>query len=665
MRCQSGTLTSLAVLVLTTATLIVGPAPRSVASPSTGRVYLPILARTYLPFGDDEFNGPRLSPRWTIVNEDSAQWSLSARPGFLRITTHTGAVGDRNLLLQPAPPGDFDLRTRLLFAPTRNFQAAGLVLYQDADNYWMLCRGYCGFAGPACVGNGIYFDGSERGIMSGFSSLGTTVQGEAYLRVVRLGGTYTAYYSPDGVDWTLVGSRSPPAGMNLSRVGLTAARDSASPGTAADFDFFRFASPAMPDLIFHNGIIVTMEQGQPHAQAIAVRGESIVAVGSDAQVLALRGARTRTIDLRGMTILPGFVDAHNHLFNDAARLGLDKEGVQRLALESGITTMANMYCTPEFLAEMQAYQASGKLRVRTSLYLNYTSNCGVVLGDWYKQHPPTRNPGEMLRIGGVKIFTDGGSCGAPAISCNHPVYGRGDLWFTQEQLNAIVADVQRAGYQAAIHALGDRAVEQALLAIQSALGGLPNSARHRIEHNAVVRDDLLPLYGPIGVVPLIFGSYPACAPSQFALPAACLPWEWRWRDLVAANPGLHFAWHSDMPALGLLSPLKSLYSMVTTHQVQRDGTVCELLPSLTAKTLTVEQVLPMMTIEGAYALFREGELGSLKPGKFADLVVLSASPLAVPPEAIKDIQVRMAMVGGKVEYCAPGQEGLCPGHGLN
>ena len=665
MRNHRWILALLALAVLQLATCFVGTPSRSVASLAAARVYLPILTRTYLPYGDDEFNGPRLSPRWSIVNEEAAQWSLAARPGFLRLTTHVGAVGGRNLLLQPAPPGDFDLRTRLLFTPTRNFQAAGLVLYQDADNYWMLCRGYCGFAGPACVGNCIYFDGSERGILSGFSSLGTTVQGEAYLRVVRVGGTYTAYHSPDGVDWTLVGSRSPPAGVNLSSVGLTAARDSASPGIAADFDFFRFAAPSPPDLIFHNGVIVTMEKDQPQAQAIAIRGDSIVAVGSDVQVLALRGARTRAIDLHGLAILPGFVDAHNHLFNDAPQMGLDKDGVQRLALESGITTMANMYCTPEFLAEMQAYQASGKMRVRTSLYLNYTSNCGVVLGDWFKQHPSTRRPGEMLRIGGVKIFADGGSCGAPAISCDHPVYGHGDLWFTQEQMNAIVADVQRAGYQAAIHAIGDRAVEQALTAIQLALAGQPNSARHRIEHNSVVRDDLLPLYGRIGVVPLVFGAYPSCAATRFALPAECQRWEWRWRDLVAANPGLHFAWHSDVPALGLLSPLKNLYSMVTSHQVQRDGTVCELLPWLTAKTLTVEQALPIMTIEGAYALFREDEVGSLRPGKFADLVILSAGPLAVPSEALKDIQVRMTMVGGKVEYCAPEHEGLCPGWVVN
>jgi predicted amidohydrolase YtcJ len=101
--------------------------------------------------------------------------------------------------------------------------------------------------------------------------------------------------------------------------------------------------------------------------------------------------------------------------------------------------------------------------------------------------------------------------------------------------------------------------------------------------------------------------------------------------------------------------------MVTPCEVDGDGTICDTPDWLAHKLLTVEQVLPMMTIEAAYALFRDQEVGSLRAGKLADLIILSGNPLAVVPETIKDLEVWMTMVGGHVEYCAPGHESLCPG----
>jgi len=68
-----------------------------------------------------------------------------------------------------------------------------------------------------------------------------------------------------------------------------------------------------PDLILFAGNLITVDPRQPRAQAIAIRGETILAVGADADVLSLAGADTRRIDLHGMTVVPGFNDAHNHM----------------------------------------------------------------------------------------------------------------------------------------------------------------------------------------------------------------------------------------------------------------------------------------------------------------------------------------------------------------
>ncbi|RME91461.1 MAG: hypothetical protein D6770_00350, partial [Anaerolineae bacterium] len=293
------------------------------------------------------------------------------------------------------------------------------------------------------------------------------------------------------------------------------------------------ASSEVADVLFYHGTILTMETDHPTAQAIALQGAKILAIGSDDDVLAYRGPATQTIDLQGYTLMPGFVDAHSHLFNDAATAGLDMDQAQQQALEYGITTFADMFVTEEFLAEMRAYEQDGNLRLRTSLYLAYTDPCGTLYGDWYKQYPPTRTPGEMLRIGGVKMFADGGVCGKAALSTGYPGGGNGDLWFTQEALNRAVAEAQKAGYQVAIHAQGDLAIEQAQNAIAFALDGKPNTYRHRIEHNPFARPDLLPRYSEIGIVPTAFGEYPTCAEVNDHLYSAYfgdepMPWLENW-----------------------------------------------------------------------------------------------------------------------------------------
>lgn len=64
--------------------------------------------------------------------------------------------------------------------------------------------------------------------------------------------------------------------------------------------------------VYRNGTILTMDSGGSQAQALAVRGETILAVGSDAEIMALADPHTVVTDLRGRTMLPGFIDGHSH-----------------------------------------------------------------------------------------------------------------------------------------------------------------------------------------------------------------------------------------------------------------------------------------------------------------------------------------------------------------
>ena len=87
-----------------------------------------------------------------------------------------------------------------------------------------------------------------------------------------------------------------------------------------------------PDLLLVNGVIYTGDPARPRAEAVAIRGERIVAVGSTREIRALAGPHTRVVDLQGRFTMPGFNDAHVHLANAGqAKLAVDLEGAKSLA----------------------------------------------------------------------------------------------------------------------------------------------------------------------------------------------------------------------------------------------------------------------------------------------------------------------------------------------
>jgi predicted amidohydrolase YtcJ len=412
--------------------------------------------------------------------------------------------------------------------------------------------------------------------------------------------------------------------------------------------------------IYHNGTILTMEDDLQVAEAIAIRGAFIERVGSNEEILALSEEASTVIDLGGRVLMPGFVDAHTHLLNDHRSLGQSLDEAQHDALRNGITSLGTLYVDSGFLREIQKFDEAGFLRVRTGLYLVATNPCGNEQGDWWKDHPPTDVPGEMLRVNGVKIFTDGGACGGVALSFElEPGSGTGDLWFTQDELNEIVAEVDAAGYQAAVHAIGDRAVTQALNALESALDGKANSKRHRMEHVSLISSEDIPRFGELGVTPVLIGEFPNCTPYGPPVPEEYGHMDWPWRALRAANPDLPIAWHSDVPFQSI-DPFDHLLGFVT--RIDTVGrAICRPAEWLKEHTITVEEALSIMTIQSAYALSRDDEVGSLSPGKYADFIVLERDPREAEPDELAQNRVLLTVVGGRAEYCGLRDKELCPG----
>ncbi len=428
------------------------------------------------------------------------------------------------------------------------------------------------------------------------------------------------------------------------------------------------------DVIFINGQIITMEADQPSAEALAVLGEDILLVGSNAEVMALAGPGTQTIDLAGRTLMQGFVDAHTHPFGRFESLQQD----QQYVLAGGTTTIGDAAVSADKLANVMVALEVTELRVRVSLYLSYNSKCnGLQTEDWILDHPPILDPAEMLRIPGIKIFADPAgpttSCGWAEMSVllppvfaeqrNAELFGQ-DL-FTAAEMAEVITKYQALGYQVAIHTRGDVTTETVLNAIEMALAGEPNSFRHRVEDNDFIRPELLARYGEIGALPVMRGRPFACflglTGGNHGFGDETNTWFYPIRSLLEANPGLPIAWHSDVAQAGR-RPIRDLFDFVTRKAINgSDGSVCQPPACYAAEAIGVEDALRMMTINGAYALFMEDKVGSLKAGKFADLIVLSQNPLSIDPDAIVDIEVLMTMVGGSVEHCLPGHEDVCAG----
>ena len=422
-----------------------------------------------------------------------------------------------------------------------------------------------------------------------------------------------------------------------------------------------------PDLIYYNGVVLTMDAANSEATAIAIDGDVVLAVGGD-EVRDLAGSGTEEIDLGGLTLMPGIIDPHTHFLIQEQ---LSAEEGQALALENGITAHGSLFVDQRMLRDIRRFEARGNLRVRTSLYLSRHTPCGEDIGEWYTSFPPVTDPSLMFRIIGVKHFADGGACQNVAVTQQGgPV---GNLWFTQEEMNQAVAEAQARGYQVAIHAMGDRAVEQAQIAIESALDGAPNDLRHRIDHNNIIRPDLLPRYAEIGVVPVIWSYSRACAPFYIGEIVVLENTSWLIPFRSLLDTGVqHVAWQGDYDGTPQ-NPFLHLFGLVTGKAVSLGGarwavddadvelgTVCVPPDWAKEETITVEQALPMFTINAAYVLGQESVIGSLEPGKFADVVVTSDNPLTIDQDAIKDIQVLLTMVGGTVEYCATPSAGICP-----
>lgn len=189
----------------------------------------------------DDFDG-LLDPQWSWVRERSRNWSLTESPGSLQINVDHGYVAahnNPNLLLRPAPAGDFQIETQITFRPKNNFQFAGLIIYESDSNFIQAGRAYCDAV--SCVGEGLYMDYYNKGVVVG-PNVGQTYKeiDPILLRLRRKGETYTFEASTDGRVWFLIGSHS--SDIHPLQIGLVAGQTLRGKTLPATFEYFEVRS---------------------------------------------------------------------------------------------------------------------------------------------------------------------------------------------------------------------------------------------------------------------------------------------------------------------------------------------------------------------------------------------------------------------------------------
>lgn len=304
------------------------------------------------------------------------------------------------------------------------------------------------------------------------------------------------------------------------------------------------------------------------------------------------------------------------------------------ARATGITAIHFLIGRMEEYEILKRLHAEGRLPIRVYVQVPYS-----IFPQFAEQGLKTGHGDEMLRIGSVKMFQDG-SMGAWTAGMREPYTDRpetsGLLMHTQEELTEMVRKVHNAGWQAAVHAIGDLAIETVINAYETVLtetGEDNRVRRHRVEHASILAEDLIQRMARLHILTAV---QPQFVLTDFWTINRVGPERYRWtypfRTLIES--GVPTSLGSDCP-VERLDAFELIYRAVTRDAHSQ------------SECLAPEETVRLYALGGAYASFQEKTRGSLEPGMLADMVVLDTDIFKAEAPEILTCRPSLIVLGGR------------------
>lgn len=314
---------------------------------------------------------------------------------------------------------------------------------------------------------------------------------------------------------------------------------------------------------------------------------------------------------------------------------------------AGLTTVADAQVSKREMAAYREARQRGTWWVRTacmplSHQLEDFSEVGLA-GPFGDDH---------LWIGPMKFYMDGSLIGGTA-TFEEPYGENGEftglLFWEPDELAAIVGEAHARGWQIGIHAQGDLAIEACLDAFEAAMESHPRpDPRHRIEHCGYPTPAQLDRMAGLGVIAVNQPNYLVDSGDEFLIR---LGERAHWLQPMRAelDAGVPFVLSSDSDVTSF-RPLDTIAAAVqrSTLAGQQIGA---------AQVLSIEEAVRAHTIDAAFSIRAEDRLGSIEPGKLADLTVIDGDLFSAPDDEIRDLGIWMTMIDGEVVYESSRGEG--------